>query len=225
MRPLRFIGSFGNGRNRFVVGVLVLPSESLQFPCRKLSGSGKYGATLHGAPRAADGLVQSGLRAPGWSPAAARVRRCVRIWSITAAYVAPRVRRRDANRRVHYPARGNRPHSRPSAPRAGVGARAAAIPAWCAATAGAPTRLSVPRGFTDRPAAARHPPAIGVGDRWAARESRRRTAGPSMPGDAVAAPAPRPSPAMPTPANAGTRPRPSAPNTALPMVAYSGRGD
>ena len=37
------------------------------------------------APRATDAAVEGGLRAPDRTPAAERVRRCVRIWSITAA--------------------------------------------------------------------------------------------------------------------------------------------
>ena len=35
------------------------------------------------APRATRGPVEGGLRAPRRSPEVARVRRCVRIWSIT----------------------------------------------------------------------------------------------------------------------------------------------
>ena len=39
------------------------------------------------APRATDAPVEGGLRAPGRASAAARMRRCVRVWSITAVCV------------------------------------------------------------------------------------------------------------------------------------------
>jgi hypothetical protein len=50
-------------------------------------GASAGGRGARDAPRLPGARVDGGLRAPVWGPCAARVRRCVRIWSITDAWV------------------------------------------------------------------------------------------------------------------------------------------
>lgn len=54
------------------------------------SGGAVLAAGRRRAPRATDAPIEGGRRAPGRASAAARVRRCARIWSITAVGAASR---------------------------------------------------------------------------------------------------------------------------------------